>query len=217
METQMPKVCISVVDADSLNICMCNVDKNNVLVSKFISSNINESMCQKCTLSQNLDKPIMISKQVVLGNVIVNRIDNQYLSSTYSSSPSQMKFLNDPYTPESIESHSPQPEMDDEKEFSNYINSTNDDDEIMSEVIKHKNELQNGDIVDETDFKNNTNHIVSARQLQTRLEILRRESLLDITSNNNINKNSGSGISESFSGKKSHKNCCLCCSSCVIL
>lgn len=200
---QMPLVSISVVDADNLNICMCNKIS--------VSNALNEKVCAICGLIMK-KQPMLVSKQVMLGDVIFNRIDSQFLSSTYSSSPSQIRKLNDPYTPESIESHSPQPEMEDE----NFINNTNDeDDSIICDVIKHKTDHICGDNIHEDIDKglqnyHNLNHSVSASQLQTRLEILRRESQLECSS-----KNSGSGLSD-LNNKSSLNSKCFCCS-CAIL
>jgi hypothetical protein len=206
---QMPLVSISVVDADNLNICMCN--KINDFDNRTTKCVSNEIVCAICGLNMK-KQPMLVSKQVMLGDVILNRIDSQFLSSTYSSSPSQMRKLHDPYTPESIESHSPQPEMEDE----NFINNTNDeDDSIICDVIKHKTDHICGDNIHEDIDKglqnyHNLNHSVSASQLQTRLEILRRESQLECSS-----KNSGSGLSD-LNNKSSLNSKCFCCS-CAIL
>lgn len=213
---------INVVDADNFNVCLCNVTDEKKSISK------DENICPNCRHlidQQPNERRTLVSKQTMLGDVVVNRIDSQYLSSTYSSSPSELRKLNDPYTPESVESHSPQPdEVDEEKEFPNFINSTNDDDEILvniREVIKHKhniiNEINCPINNDEADtrksLQNHFNHTVSPSQLQTRLEILRRESQLDCNS-----KSSGSAsISDSNEKKTSlHSKCCLRCS-CAIL
>jgi hypothetical protein len=119
----------------------------------------------------------------------------------------------------------------DEKEFPSFINSTSDDDEILENMLikhKHSGEHKTVELMDETTDKigagdlqnhyNNLNHVVSPSQLQTRLEILRRESQLECSSKNS----SGSGTSSSTGSKKKkdksslHSKCCLCCS-CAIL
>jgi hypothetical protein len=219
---QPPLVSISVVDDDNLNICTCKMsdEKTKEGGNNVACPNCRQSKCRK-----------LVSRQTMLGDVIVNRIDSHFLSSTYSSSPSQMRKLKDPYTPESVDSHSPLPEMDEKAEFQSFINSTSDDDEILENmrgvIIKHKHnsDHKSGEQTDETekvgiagDFQNNfiLNHTVSPSQLQTRLEILRRESQLECNSKNGC---SGSGSSsESKEKKKSslHSKCCLCCS-CAIL
>lgn len=203
---QMPLVSISVVDADILNICMCNKIRDfDNRATKCVNNAINEVVCTSCGLITK-KQPMLVSKQVMLGDVIVNRIDSQFLSSTYSSSPSQIRKLHDPYTPESIESHSPQPEMEDE----NFINNENDENNsLICDAIKQQkaDHICSDNIHEDSDksFQNhNLNHSVSASQLQTRLEILRRESQLECSS-----KNSGSGLSNL--NDKSLNSKCLCC------
>lgn len=221
---QLPPVSINVVDADNFNVCMCNVtDDKERGSTRQANASSNENICPSCRhliKQPSMERRTLVAKQTMLGDVIVNRIDSQYLSSTYSSSPSQMRLLKDPYTPESVESHSPIPEIDDSKEFPSYINSTTDDEEIfenMREVIKNNGAMESV-VIDESDKIGgllnhyNLNHTVSPSQLQTRLEILRRESQLECTS-----KTSGSGSSEMNEKKSSlHSKCCLCCS-CAIL
>lgn len=167
----------------------------------------------------------------MLGDVVFSRIDSQYLSSTYSSIPSQLRKLQDPYTPESVESHSPQPEME-EKEFPIINDTTADSPDILEnirEIYKHKlhsieDDQRNGDLKEilddepvadlQTHF--NMTHTVSPSQLTTRLEILRRESKLML---NDDGSKSGSDESGADIGGKKPLNkskCCLRCS-CVIL
>lgn len=202
---QMPLVSISVVDADNLNICMCNkISDFENRAAKHVNNAINEVVCTSCGLITK-KQPMLVSKQVMLGDVIVNRIDSQFLSSTYSSSPSQIRKLRDPYTPESIESHSPQPEMDDENFINNQIDENNS---LICDAIKQKPDnicCDTHEDIDKSIQNHNINHSVSASQLQTRLEILRRESQLECSS-----KNSGSGLS-SLNDKSSLNSNCLCC------
>lgn len=136
----------------------------------------------------------------------------------------QLRRLQDPYTPESVESHSPQPELD-ELEFS-ILNETAESDEIFEILSKHKaNEIEqaNGELKEnlEENVANlqthyNMTHTVSPSQLTTRLEILRRESQLMI--NESGSKSSGSGSGADVDDKKSlnKSKCCFRCS-CVIL
>lgn len=197
---QMPLVSISVVDTDiNLNICMCKERGDEVMSEK-------ENICPNCRniiKAQPSERYSLVSKQTMLGDVLVNRIDSQFLSSTYSSSQSQVKKLIDPYTPESIESHSPQTEF----EEPTFINTTTDCDDILvnlREANNIKTELSNGEFdSDETEKIQNHHHnqMVSPLQLSTRLEILRRESQLDCNS-----KKSGSDGSHT----KSSKSCCKC-------
>lgn len=223
-----PLVSISVVDADNLNVCMCNLmddQKTREIIDgdricRICRNNIEQQPTERCTL---------VSKKVMMGDVVFSRIDTQYLSSNYSSIPSQLRKLQDPYTPESVESHSPQPEID-EKEFPIINNSAEGEDllEDIREFYKNKmhtsdSEQMNGEdkenleeesIVDlQTQY--NMTHTVSPSQLTTRLEILRRESHLAI---NDVGSKSGSGSGAEINDKKSlnKSKCCLHCS-CVIL
>lgn len=198
---QMPLVSISIVDTDTnYNFCICNAERGVNIDIGDDSENICPN-CRNLIKAQPTARYSLVSKQTMLGDVLVNRIDSQYLSSTYSSSGSQLRRLMDPYTPESIESHSPQAEM----EEPNYINNLNDCEEIptnIREVIKHKtdkSELMN----EETE----NSHLMDPRALTTRLEILRRESQLDCNSKGGDDSGNGS----STKGSK-----CLPCS-CAIL
>jgi hypothetical protein len=209
-----PSVSISVVDADNLNICMCNVmeDQNN---QETVEGDKICKICRNIIKKQPFERCTLVSKRTMLGDVVVNRIDSQYLTSTYSTPSAQLRMLRDPYTPESVESHSPQPEID-EKEFP-IINET------LDKYSLHKvceGELSNGDLKENLDVGNLQNHYnmvhtISPSQLTTRLENLRRESQLMI---HDGSSKSGSGSGADVDDKKSlnkSKKCCLRCS-CVI-
>jgi hypothetical protein len=172
---------ISVIDPDNSNICMCNDSsiesskQNNGKMCIICRNIIEQQPPERCTL---------ISEKTMFGDVIVNRIDSQHhLTSTYASNLLQIKNLQDPYTPESIESHSPQPEMD-EKYFP--INDLGESQEIIVNVnevekkykkslVNEVEETHNHDIT-ATENLFNSSHSVTPSQLTTRLEILRRES-----------------------------------------
>lgn len=170
---------ISVIDPDNSNICMCvhsTSDSDGKMC--IICRNIIEQQPQeRCTL---------ISEKTMFGDVIVNRIDSQHhLTSTYASNLLQIKKLRDPYTPESIESHSPQPEMD-EKYFP--INESQS--EISeAQIENHANEVVKSFINEVEETHNNHHssvHSVTPSQLTTRLEILRRESQFMINNDGGI-------------------------------
>lgn len=204
-----PLVSISVVDTDNnLNICMCNaieVDKSVVMTDIDDES---ENICPNCRnliKAQPSARYSLVSKQTMLGDVTINRIDSQFLSSTYSSSGSQLRKFMNPYTPESIESHSPQAEM----EEPNFINNDFEDiPEIIREVIKHKAD-NNGELINEE--TENHHHTMDPQALTTRLEILRRESQLECNSKSGDSGSFNSHAKSSMNSKK-----CLCCS-CAIL
>ncbi|CAO1430867.1 unnamed protein product [Diamesa hyperborea] len=117
------------------------------------------------------------------------------LFSNYSTSSSNLRRLHDPYTPEDSETHSPQPEYIDEKEFP-IINETTDSDEILENIHKLNSKKVSQPVLNVNDEElrqtpeisddktsqhnhqnhNHISHTVSPRQLKSRLEILRRES-----------------------------------------
>lgn len=224
-----PLVSISVVDADNLNVCMCNLmdDQNS---QEVIEGDKMCKICRNIVKKQPSERCTLVSKRVMLGNVVVHRIDSQYLSSTYPSVPSKLRKLQDPYTPDSVESPSPQPELD-EKEFP-IINETVDSDDILNnirELNKHKicetEQLINGEVNENEEDEKvgnlqchyNMTHTVSPSQLTTRLEILRRESQLLIQDGSLKSDVGGGGSGASVDDKKSlnKSKCCLRCS-CVI-
>lgn len=185
-------------------------------------------ICRNIIKQQPNERCTLVSKRTMLGDVVVNRIDSQYLTSTYSSSPSQKRKLEDPYTPDSVESPSPQPEFE-EKDFP-IINDTLDSDDILCnirEVNRHKKlsegEQSNGELKDNIDddkvvkFQNqyNMTHTVSPSQLTTRLEILRRESQLMIHEVGRSKSVGGSGANVDDEKSLNKSKCCLRCS-CVI-
>lgn len=177
-------------------------------------------ICRNIIKKQPVERCTLVSKRTMLGDVVVNRIDSQYLTSTYTTPTSQLRKLRDPYTPESIESHSPQPEID-EREFP-IINETLDSDDILvniRELNKHKicdTELTNGELKEnlQDHIQNHYNmvHTISPSQLTTRLENLRRESQLMI---HDGSSKSGSGSGADVDDKKS-LNKSKCCLRCVI-
>lgn len=225
-ESISPLVSISVVDADNLNVCMCNLmeDQNR---HETIEGDKICKICRNIIKQQPTERCTLVSKRVMLGDIVVSRIDTQYLSSNYSSIPAQLRKLQDPYTPESVESHSPQPELD-EKEFP-IINEMLDCEDILSnirEVNKHKATTfepePNGEPKESSDEEKvanlqnqyNLTHTVSPSQLTTRLENLRRESQLMIyDAGSKSGGGSGADIDDKSSLNKS--KCCLRCS-CVI-
>lgn len=200
---KVPLVSINVVDEDNAICCACESKENESSLT-----------CDKCGLIfRKLSSTINLDSSA-------NKINNQFLSSTYSSSYSEIRKFKDPYTPESIDSYSPNPgELAEEKEFSEFINVTNDDDdELISQVIKPKDICTEGshveaDVIHHPQSHLKLDHSVSPSQLQTRLEILRRESQNDCSS-----KGSGSGLCEANEKKLYLNNkCCLGCSYCTLL
>uniref|UniRef100_A0A1A9W6N5 inositol-polyphosphate 5-phosphatase n=1 Tax=Glossina brevipalpis TaxID=37001 RepID=A0A1A9W6N5_9MUSC len=102
--SKWPPISINIIDSDNIHVCMCSQILGN--------DTVDGTICPEC---QNIIKkqPIehrcrLISKRLLLSNnIIVNRIDTQHLN-TYLDRSSNGQ---DPYTPESAESHSPLPEL----------------------------------------------------------------------------------------------------------
>ncbi|XP_017847239.1 inositol polyphosphate-5-phosphatase A isoform X2 [Drosophila busckii] len=106
LSTSHPTISINIIDSDNIFVCMC---------TSTFSTNRNYGYTEGtiCPMCNNIIKlqPLnyrykLISNSVVLSdNIIVNRIDTQFLNTSIETS------LFDPYTPESNESHSPYPEL----------------------------------------------------------------------------------------------------------
>lgn len=100
-------ISISVIDDNNLNVCMCSY--NNDLEPQVEIADSGNRICGRC---QNIinQQPVehrkaLISQRLTMANdIIVNRIDSQFLN-TYNNSGQKVNL--EPYTPDSMESHSP--------------------------------------------------------------------------------------------------------------
>ncbi|XP_055622006.1 uncharacterized protein LOC129765610 isoform X2 [Toxorhynchites rutilus septentrionalis] len=127
-----PPVSISVFDTDSnANVCMCSLYSSSFSISgsdyrrsrSGSMKGLDQTDPQICPNCQNIIKhqpmehrKTLVSRRLMLANdVIVSRIDAHYLntfmapSGTSSSGTTKARQF-EPYTPESVESHSPVPE-----------------------------------------------------------------------------------------------------------
>lgn len=131
-----PSVRISVFDTESnANVCMCSLYSSSFsLGGKSVAEATPEGdQAQICPNCRNIIKhqPVehrktLVSRRLMLANdIIVNRIDTHYLN-TYTSpsgltsgaaGPGTSGAQFEPYTPESVESHSPVPETIDRMDF----------------------------------------------------------------------------------------------------
>ncbi|KAL1375284.1 hypothetical protein pipiens_004709 [Culex pipiens pipiens] len=131
-----PSVRISVFDTESnANVCMCSLYSSSFsLGGKSVAEATPEGdQAQICPNCRNIIKhqPVehrktLVSRRLMLANdIIVNRIDTHYLN-TYTSpsgltsgaaGPGTSGAQFEPYTPESVESHSPVPETVDRMDF----------------------------------------------------------------------------------------------------
>lgn len=171
-----PTVSINVTDTENLNVCMCSLyaSCDNVLAEQ---ETMIGSICPRC---QNIIKQqptehrkTLISKRLTLSkDIIVNRVDTHFLS--LKTAIDNVKRY-EPYTPESIESHSPLPEPD-IIEF-----ETNEDGKIdtntTSTIDANIDPFDiNKKVISPTRTLSTHSSAVSPRQLKSRLEILRKTS-----------------------------------------
>lgn len=173
-----PTVSINVTDAENLNVCMCSLyaSCDNVLSEQEPMIGTICPRCQNIIKQQPTEhRKTLISKRMTLSkDIIVNRVDTHFLS-LKTAIDNGKRY--EPYTPESIESHSPLPESD----ILEY--EQNDD----SKIDANNTMLTNNDAtIDPFDMNNKVispvrslsthSSAVSPRQLKSRLEILRKTS-----------------------------------------
>lgn len=172
-----PTVSINVTDTENLNVCMCSLyaSCDNVLVEQ---ESMIGSICPRC---QNIIKQqptehrkTLISKRLTLSkDIIVNRVDTHFLSLKTALGDNGKRY--EPYTPESIESHSPLPEPD----ILEYEQNENGRTEVnnASSVDATTDPFDmNNKVHDPVRSLSTHSSAVSARQLKSRLEILRKTS-----------------------------------------
>lgn len=166
-----PTVSINVTDSENLNVCMCSLfaSSDNVLAEQ--QENMVGGICPRCQniiKQQPTERKTLISKRMTLSNdIIVNRVDTHLLSLKTALAFGKRY---EPYTPESVESHSPFAEPD-----------------ILEYTQHDENELIEGtdpETIDPFDL-NSKRHArtaslhstgVSPLQLKSRLENLRKTS-----------------------------------------
>lgn len=166
-----PTVSINVTDSENLNVCMCSLfaSSDNVLAEQ--QENMVGGICPRCQniiKQQPTERKTLISKRMTLSNdIIVNRVDTHFLSLKTAMAFGKRY---EPYTPESVESHSPFAEPD-----------------ILEYTQRDENELIEGTDLETNDpfDLNNKRHArtaslhstgVSPLQLKSRLENLRKTS-----------------------------------------
>lgn len=109
------QISISVVDPDNnnLNVCMCSGREDDTAddqVDKVVMLNENR-ICKRCKniIDQqplNHRKALFSQRSTLANDIIVNRIDSQFLNATQRG-PGLKQGHYEPYTPDSMESHSP--------------------------------------------------------------------------------------------------------------
>lgn len=191
------------------------------------------SICPRC---QNIIKQqpmehrkTLISKRLTLANdIIVNRVDTHYLNlKSYQFGPH-----NEPYTPESVESHSPVAEAEDTDD----LECKGGDEDIQFNGIKIINNQFNNDIEASGKYLNLTavtvvpmtvNSVgVSPGQLKARLEKLRQNNSPNVEQQpqstvalgvGDIALNSKSSNRQIKAKNRSKNNNCCVTRHCVIL
>ncbi|KAH8342094.1 hypothetical protein KR059_011955 [Drosophila kikkawai] len=103
-----PNISINIIDSDNICMCLCAHLSSNNLQFDDSNNRTGETICPMCRniIKRQPDRYKLISKRLMLTQeIIINRIDTQHLSTDSE------RLYEDPYTPESTESHSPYPEV----------------------------------------------------------------------------------------------------------
>lgn len=182
---KQPPISINVTDTENdESVCMCALfaSSDNIIAE---SNAMIGAICTKC---RNIIKQqptehrkTLISKRLTLANdIIVNRVDTHFLSLNSFVTATKCE----PYTPESIESHSPQPGCLD------YSENEFDDEsvDIVDNVIE-VDDLPVIPVLQQTTTTATSTQGVSPRQLKSRLESLtlhRPEKTFDSQNGNDV-------------------------------
>lgn len=157
---------INVIDAENEPVCLCSLyaSTENELDRRPADPTGNGTICRVCRNTIKLQptehRKTLISKRLTLANdIIVNRVDTHYLN--LNAYPN---CIPDPYTPESVESHSPLP--DDYKVENEQLNAV----EMSADTVEREDSK-----VASTGSLNS--RAVSPGQLKSRLEILQSTTL----------------------------------------
>lgn len=220
-----PMISINVIDSDNLNICMCSLMSEGRVPSQDFDI-IDGSICPEC---RNIIKKqpqehrcTLVSKRLLLSNnIIVNRIDTHYLN-TY------LDTRGEPYTPESVDSHTPYPEYEIQVSGDSEISEGVETDlgEDSQQFPQHSTDNNDSDEVGKKSPASETRGVVSPGDLKLRLEDLQRNSLNEInadleinvfkeqdvkSSNNMVNSKHISNKNSTPSKKSRRKNGCFQC------
>lgn len=168
-----PTVSINVTDAENLNVCMCSLfaSSDNVLAEQ--QEQMIGAICPRCQniiKQQPPERKTLISKRMTLSNdIIVNRVDTHFLSLKTALAYGKRY---EPYTPESVESHSPFAEPD----ILEYVQ--NDENELIEGTVTIHNTDDPFDLNNKRHTRTASLHStgVSPLQLKSRLENLRKTS-----------------------------------------
>lgn len=173
-----PTVSINVTDTENLSVCMCSLlyASSDTIPIEQESMGDSSTICPRCRniIERHSSEPrrTLISKRLTLANdIIVNRVDTHFLN----LKPYQCGRQYEPYTPETIESHSPATEIDDIPTS----DDVDDDDEECKQCDANVNDIDNDDNDYNAKKRGSTlsptigSSGVSPGQLKARLEKLR--------------------------------------------
>lgn len=195
MTTKWPPVSINIIDSDNIHVCMCSQISAETKVD---NDSVDGSICPECRniIKKQPAEPRyrLISKRLMLtNNIIVNRIDTQHLSTYFDISQKRQ----DPYTPESVESYSPCPELNSSTSTTSSDSPAMDSRQLLDVDCKNitlqAQSLSDLNIDDVKDYVSSNKHIkeavnsghsikkqqrgvVSPVQLKSRLEDLQKKS-----------------------------------------
>ncbi|XP_020817353.1 type I inositol 1,4,5-trisphosphate 5-phosphatase isoform X1 [Drosophila serrata] len=182
-----PNISINIIDSDNICMCLCAHLSSNNLQFDDSNNRTGEAICPMC---RNIIKrqPVahrykLLSKRLMLTQeIIINRIDTQHLSTDSE------RLYEDPYTPESTESHSPYPEVTSSCTSTSSSSRSPFDRRLMphdriseskvgeSEEATSPPGLETGD----TEIREKSSRgTVTPGQLKSRLETLKRLSIKD--------------------------------------
>ncbi|KAH8276948.1 hypothetical protein KR026_002686 [Drosophila bipectinata] len=170
-----PNISINIIDSDNICMCLCaHLSTNNLQFDD--SGRADETICPMC---RNIIKkqPVahrykLVSKRLMLTQeIIINRIDTQHLSTDSE------RLFEDPYTPESTESHSPYPEVTSSSSSSS--RSPLDRRFMPEKVVESKaGEIDASPLPESSNSPEKPSRgTVTPGQLKSRLETLKRLSL----------------------------------------
>lgn len=148
---------ICVTSSDNLSICVCH-DSNNW--PAVVNSGDDSKICPRCyNTIEDRSNALNLKRSTLTNKFIVNSDDTNYLN----LKPYQYDHYSDPYTPETIESHSPTTEIDDMPVFND-----SDNEEDKFEASKNNLNMNKLDILDNDNDKSRSG--VSPNQLKARLD-----------------------------------------------
>lgn len=198
--TNQPVISLELIDSDNLEICMCSlISEGQIPFPEY--NTIDDHICTVCSKiikkQPTAHRAKLLSRRIFLSNhIVVNRIDTHFLNTYVDTS-------GEPYTPESVESHTPYPEfenqMDGDKEI--IVSVETEKDRQCSNVKEEDVPGKKSPAVSET------RGVVSPGDLKSRLEVLQRSSSNEINTDNEITKPTNSLENKNNTSDKNNTSC----------